>query len=56
MQQIKEKDRILREVREKQLVTYKGAPTIISVDSQKKLCRPEGIGNKKINMMKSKNL
>ena len=33
---VKDKERILKEVREKQLVTSNGAPI-----AQKKLCRPE---------------
>ena len=46
MQKVKDKERILEAAKEKQLVTYKGAPMRLSAISQQKLCRPEGIGNK----------
>ena len=42
----KVKDRILKEAREKQLVTYKGALIKLSAASQQKLFRSEGIGMK----------
>ena len=40
MPKVKVKERILKAAREKQLITYKGAPII------QKLCRPERIGTK----------
>ena len=44
MPKVKDKERILKAAREKQRVTYKGAP--IRLISQKKLCRKEGTGKK----------
>ena len=35
------KERILKEAREKNRVTYKGSPISLSADFQQKLCRPE---------------
>ena len=44
---IKEKERILKAVREKETVTYKGVPIRLSADFSKKiLCRQEGAGKK----------
>ena len=40
------KEKILKAAREKQVVTYKGAPITMSVDFSKKLCRLERIGKK----------
>ena len=46
MPKVKDKKRILRAAREKQLITYKGVPMRLSADFSKKLCRFEGIGKK----------
>ena len=46
MPKVKDKERILKAAREKQIIMYKGVPTRLSADSQKKLCRLEGIGKK----------
>ena len=46
MSKVKDKDRILKAVREKQLVTYKGATLIVQLFFQQNFCRLEGIGNK----------
>ena len=43
---IKGKQRILKVVREKQRVTYKGVPRDNQLISQKKSCRQEGTGKK----------
>ena len=42
---IKDKERILKEAREKETVTYKGVP-VTQLISQKKLSRQEGAGKK----------
>ena len=55
MPKIKDKERILKTVREKQLVTYRGVSIRLSADSPKKLCRLEGI-SKNYSVMKSRNL
>ena len=44
MPKVKDKERILNAAREKQLVTYKGAPINCQLISQKKLFRLEDIG------------
>ena len=41
---VKDKDRILKAAREKQLVTYKGIPTDCQLTFQPKFCRPEDSG------------
>ena len=46
MAKVKDKERLLKAAKEKQLVTYKGAPIDRQLISQQKLCRPEGIGIK----------
>ena len=46
MPEVKDKERILKEAREKQIVTYKGIPVRQSPISQKILCRLEGTGKK----------
>ena len=43
---VKDKERILKVAREKQLVTYKGVLIDCQLISQKKLCRLEGIGKR----------
>ena len=43
MPKVKDKERILKVMKEKQLFTYKGTPIKIQLISQKKLCRPEGM-------------
>ena len=43
---MKDKERILEAVREKETVTYKGVPIRMSADFQKKPCRQEGAGKK----------
>ena len=46
MPKVKDKERILKAARKKQVVTYKGAPIRLSADFSKKLCRQEGTGKK----------
>ena len=46
LSKIKDKERILKEAREKDTVTYKGVPISSQLISQKKLCRQEGAGKK----------
>ena len=46
MSQVKDKERTLKAAREKQRVTYKGVPTRLSGDAQKKPCRQEETGKK----------
>ena len=43
MSKVKDKERILKAARGKQLVTYKEPPIKLS-DFSRKFCRPEGIG------------
>ena len=43
---LKDKERILRAAREKQVVTYKGAPIRLSSDFSTETFRPEGNGVK----------
>ena len=44
MPKVKDKERVLKATREKQLVTYRGVPIDCQLISEKKLCRLEGIG------------
>ena len=46
MPKVKDKERILKTAKEKQLVTKKGAPIRLSADFSKDTCRLEGIGKK----------
>ena len=46
MPKVKDKGRILKASREKQLVTYKDIPIGLSADFSKETCRLEGIGKK----------
>ena len=46
MPKVKYKERILRAVREKQLVTYKGAPIRALADLSKEILHARGIGKK----------
>ena len=46
MPKFKDKDRILKAAREKQLVTYRAVPINMSADFSKNLCRLEGISKK----------
>ena len=47
MPEVKDKERILKTAREKQLVTYRGVPIRLSGNfSKKKARRPEGTGKK----------
>ena len=46
MLKVKDKERILKAAREKQLVTYKEVTKHCQLVSQKKLCRLEGTGKK----------
>ena len=55
MPKVKDKERILKAARGKQLVTYKGAPIDCQLIYQQKLCKPERTG-KKYSVMKSKDL
>ena len=43
---VKDKERILKAAREKQLVTYRGVPIRLSADFSKESCMLEGIGKK----------
>ena len=43
---IKDKERIFKAEREKDIVTHKGVPLDYQLISQKKSCRQEGAGNK----------
>ena len=45
MPKVKDKERILKSAREKEIVTYKGVQNYQLI-SQKKLCRQEGTGKK----------
>ena len=42
----KDKERLLKAARAKKLVNYREVPIRLSADSQKKICRLEGIGKK----------
>ena len=44
MPKVKDKERILKAARERQLLTYRVVPIRCQLISQKKLCRFEGIG------------
>ena len=46
MRKVKDKERILKAAREKQLITYRELPKDCQLISQQKLCRLEGIGKK----------
>ena len=46
MRKVKDKERILKAAREKNLVTYRGVSIGHQLISQKKLCRLEGTGKK----------
>ena len=46
MQKAKDKKNHLKVARKKRLFTYKTAPIRLSADFSKKLCRPEGTGQK----------
>ena len=46
MPKVKDKEKILKAAKEKQLVTYRGVHIRCQLISQKKLCRQEGIGKK----------
>ena len=46
MQKIKDKERILKATREKQLITYKGPPTRLSANFSKETLQTMGIGKK----------
>ena len=46
MPKVKDKERILKAAREKQLVTYKGAPIILAADFSKETMQTEGLGTK----------
>ena len=46
MSKVKDKEGILTAAREKQLLPAKEPPYVCQLISQKKHCRPEGIGNK----------
>ena len=54
MQKVKDKEKILKVAREKQLVTYRGAPKDCSLISQQKLCGPEGTDKKYTKWWKAK--
>ena len=56
MPKVKDKERILKAAREKQIVTYKGVPRDCQLNSQKKLCRQERTGQEVFKVMKSKDL
>jgi len=44
MSKVKDKERILKAAREKQLVTYKGTSIRLSADFSAEICRPQGSG------------
>ena len=46
MPKVKDKEKILKTEREKQLDTYKGPPIRFSTDFSKETCRQEGTGKK----------
>ena len=46
MAKVKHKDKILKAAKEKQLVTYKGAPIRLSASFSTGIFRSEGIGTK----------
>ena len=46
MTNVKDKERILKVAKEKQLVIYRGVPIRLSADFSKELCRLEGTGKK----------
>ena len=46
MPKVKDKERILKAAREKQLVIYRGVPIRPSADFSKETCRLEGNGKK----------
>ena len=56
MTKVKDKARILKVAREKQLVTYKGVPIGCQLIPHQKYYRPEGNGMKYSKVMKSKDL
>ena len=55
MQKVKDKERFLKAAREKQLVTYNGAPIRLSADFSTETLEARGIG-KKCSVMQSKDL
>ena len=55
MPEVKNKGRILKVAREKQLVTYMGGLTMLLADISTEICWPEGIG-KIFKVTKSKDL
>ena len=56
MREFKDKERSSKETREKQLVTYKGAPRNSQLISQQKLCRLEGDWQEIFKVIKRKDL
>ena len=46
MPKVKDKERILKAAREKQLVTYRGVPIRLSADISKETLQAKGIGKK----------
>ena len=56
MQKVKDKERILKAAREKQLVTYKGAPIRLSADFSKETFQASRDWQEIFKVMKSKDL
>ena len=56
MQKVKDKERILKDIRAKQLVTYKGAPMRLSADFSTETLQSRKDWHKIFKVMKSKNL
>ena len=46
MPKVKDKEKILKAARQKQLVTFRGVPIRLSADFSKELCKLEGLGKK----------
>ena len=46
MPKVKNKERILKAAREKQLISYKGVPTRLSIDFSTEILQARGIGTK----------
>ena len=56
MPKVKDKDRILKSAREKQLVTYRGVPTRLSADFSKETLQARRDWQEKFKVMKSRDL
>ena len=56
MPKVKDKERILKAVREKKLVTYRGVPIRLSADFSKETLQPRGGWQEILKVMKSRDL